>query len=250
MAAIGVDTARWYQEAEQVQKAADAAALAGVTYMPNDMTRHAPRPSEVATKNGYRQRRRRPNGDRGCRRQAERAQGHDHQQGQQLLRWLPRLPTDWITRAAVADYTAPAPMGSPCNTFGNEPPGSSTGPTPSRGRDGIARPHRSPTAPRTPPGCPPRSTGQVSRAPRPTSSRATATRPRRATRRATPAGPPGAAPAARRRVQRRRLLLHGPRRAGGGRYADRRAGLRPAFTYRRVVVTAPRSRRRRPSSPT
>jgi hypothetical protein len=27
-----------------------------------------------------------------------------------------------ITRSAVADYTAPAPMGSPCNTFGNEPP--------------------------------------------------------------------------------------------------------------------------------
>ena len=26
-----------------------------------------------------------------------------------------------ITRTATADYKGPAPMGSPCNTFGNEP---------------------------------------------------------------------------------------------------------------------------------
>ena len=26
-----------------------------------------------------------------------------------------------IARSAVADYNGPAPMGSPCNTFGNEP---------------------------------------------------------------------------------------------------------------------------------
>ena len=32
---------------------------------------------------------------------------------------------DWatISRSATADYNGPAPMGSPCNTFGNEPPG-------------------------------------------------------------------------------------------------------------------------------
>ena len=53
MAALGVDTARWYVEIERVQKAADAAALAGVTYMPNDLT-SAPRPrSTSATRNGY-----------------------------------------------------------------------------------------------------------------------------------------------------------------------------------------------------
>ena len=38
MAAMGVDTARWYVEVERVQKAADAAALAGVTYMPVSYT--------------------------------------------------------------------------------------------------------------------------------------------------------------------------------------------------------------------
>ena len=30
-----------------------------------------------------------------------------------------------ITRSATADYNGPAPMGSPCNTFGNEPAGTS-----------------------------------------------------------------------------------------------------------------------------
>ena len=53
MGAMGVDTARWYVEVEQVQKTADAAALAGVTYMPNDLARPAPprwpRPRRTAT---------------------------------------------------------------------------------------------------------------------------------------------------------------------------------------------------------
>ena len=30
-------------------------------------------------------------------------------------------PTMQVTRSAVADFNTPAPMGSPCNTFGNEP---------------------------------------------------------------------------------------------------------------------------------
>jgi hypothetical protein len=34
--------------------------------------------------------------------------------------------TAWVTRSAVADYTAPSLMGSPCNTFGNEPPSTTT----------------------------------------------------------------------------------------------------------------------------
>ena len=31
-----------------------------------------------------------------------------------------------LARTAVADYNGPAPMGSPCNTMGNEPPGTTT----------------------------------------------------------------------------------------------------------------------------
>src|SRR5699024_4373971 len=40
-----------------------------------------------------------------------------------------------ICRSAVADFTGPAPMGSPCNTFGDEPTagGGTDSPTPSSG---------------------------------------------------------------------------------------------------------------------
>ena len=53
LAAIGVDTARWYVEIQRVQLAADAAALAGVTYMPADFTTAKAKALSVATKNGY-----------------------------------------------------------------------------------------------------------------------------------------------------------------------------------------------------
>ena len=53
MAAFGVDTARWYYEIERVQKTADAAALAGVTYMPNDLATATTTAIAAATKNGY-----------------------------------------------------------------------------------------------------------------------------------------------------------------------------------------------------
>ena len=38
-AAFAVDVSRWYVETERMQKAADAAALAGVVYMPADFAR-------------------------------------------------------------------------------------------------------------------------------------------------------------------------------------------------------------------
>jgi hypothetical protein len=51
------------------------------------------------------------------------------------------VETSTITRGAVADYNGPAPMGSPCNTFGNEPPGTTArGPQSSR-LTGMIPPH-------------------------------------------------------------------------------------------------------------
>ena len=51
--AISADTARWYDEMNRVQKAADAAALAGVPYLPFDLTNATVRAKEVAKRNGY-----------------------------------------------------------------------------------------------------------------------------------------------------------------------------------------------------
>ncbi len=124
MAALGVDTARWYLEIERVQKAADAAALAGVTYMPADLPAARAKALEVSSKNGY------TNGAKGGLTTVTVAQGDapselkvtvstriDNTFGVYI-----GTPHARITRSAVADFTAPAPMGSPCNIFGNEPP--------------------------------------------------------------------------------------------------------------------------------
>ena len=121
MAAVGVDTSRWYWEVERVQKAADAAALAGVTYMPNDLASARTTAIASATKNGY------PNsgdtsvtvvqGDKPSELKVTISSRIENTFGGFL-----GVHNATIVRSAVADYTAPAPMGSPCNTFGNEPP--------------------------------------------------------------------------------------------------------------------------------
>ena len=121
MAAMGVDTARWYVEIERVQQAADAAALAGVTYMPNDLPSARSTAIDAATKNGY------PNsgatsvtvavGSKPSELRVTVTSTIDNTFGSMI-----GVKRATIVRSAVADYTAPAPMGSPCNTFGNEPP--------------------------------------------------------------------------------------------------------------------------------
>jgi Flp pilus assembly protein TadG len=130
MAALGVDVARWYVEVERVQKVADAAALAGVTYMPNDMTKARATALAIASRNGY------DDADplvtvtvavgaKPSELEVTVSRKVDNSFGGAL-----GVSSAWVTRSAVADYTAPAPMGSPCNTFGNEPPGTVTGPVP------------------------------------------------------------------------------------------------------------------------
>jgi hypothetical protein len=129
VAAISVDVARWYMEVERVQKAADAGALAGVTYLPQDMTAARATAREVSGRNGY------PDGGT----TAVSAQAGDRPS--QLLVEVSStvtntfgsmfgIDTTRITRSAVADYNGPAPMGSPCNVFGNEPTSGSGSATP------------------------------------------------------------------------------------------------------------------------
>jgi Flp pilus assembly protein TadG len=121
MAAMGVDTARWYVEVERVQKAADAAALAGVTFMPNDFTNAKATAIAAATKNGF------PNSGST---QVVVTVGSKPSELKVTIKSrihntfgaMIGVDNATIVRSAVADYTAPAPMGSPCNTFANEPP--------------------------------------------------------------------------------------------------------------------------------
>lgn len=124
LAAVAVDTARWYVEVERVQKAADAGALAGVTFMPQSLDDARTMARDITARNGY------ADGDP----DVDVAVSAGHRPSQLRVRVSSRvdntfgaaigLPSTTITRTALTDFTGPAPMGSPCNALGNEPPGS------------------------------------------------------------------------------------------------------------------------------
>lgn len=121
LSAIAVDTARWYAEMQRVQNAADAGALAGVTYMPQDLTSATSTAKTVTGRNGYTDGANRATvsvaqGDKSSQLKVTVTSTIDNAFGAVI-----GTPTTTVSRTAVADFTGPAPMGSPCNTFGNEP---------------------------------------------------------------------------------------------------------------------------------
>jgi Flp pilus assembly protein TadG len=123
LAATAVDTANWYVQAQKLQNAADAAALGGVIYMPQDLPSATTTAAAIAKRNGY------DPASPGV--TVTSAQGDDASQLRVTVSSTVRntfgaligLPSTTITRTALADFTGPAPMGSPCNTFGTEPDG-------------------------------------------------------------------------------------------------------------------------------
>lgn len=125
LCAIGVDTARWWVEAQRLQAAADAASTAGVTFMPDEFDKAKARALEIASSNGY-------SASNGA--TITVAPGPKPTQLKVTItksvdNFFAKsfgVGTSAITRGAVADYNGPAPMGSPCNTFGNEPLGTTT----------------------------------------------------------------------------------------------------------------------------
>jgi Flp pilus assembly protein TadG len=119
--AISIDTSRWYDEMNRIQKAADAAALGGVPYLPFDVTNAKLRALEVAKRNGYDDAS--PTvvvtvevGDL-----ASQLKVTISSQIKNSFGGFIGLSKTTLSRTATADYKGPAPMGSPCNTFGNEP---------------------------------------------------------------------------------------------------------------------------------
>jgi Flp pilus assembly protein TadG len=120
-AAVAVDTGTWYVEMQMTQKAADAAALAGVPYLPQDLASAKTRALQVAARNGY--------NNNQTTNWVTVALGEKATQLQVTIKSVIvntfgsaiGVKTETITRSGTADYQGPAPMGSPCNTFGNEP---------------------------------------------------------------------------------------------------------------------------------
>lgn len=120
-AAVAVDTGRWYVEIQRVQKAADAAALAGVPFLPHDLPSAVVRAKAVAARNGF--------DDASPDVVVTVKKGTLNSQLKVTIE--SRINNTFgsaigvvdasIVETATADYQGPQPMGSPCNTFGNEP---------------------------------------------------------------------------------------------------------------------------------
>ncbi|MBV8951393.1 MAG: hypothetical protein JOZ99_10995, partial [Actinobacteria bacterium] len=127
LAGLAVDFSNWTYQGQQQQKAADAAALAGAVYLPDDMSSAVSTAADVAAKNGY-------------------TDGVDNTsvvivQGarpNQLKVTITRTITNvfaqaigftnhTITRTATGDYQKPIAMGSPASQFGNDPESSGVG---------------------------------------------------------------------------------------------------------------------------
>jgi hypothetical protein len=117
---ITIDIGRWYVEVAKVQAAADAAALAGVTWMPAYFDKATTKALAASAQNGYTSSVRNPvtvmRGDT---------------DSQLLVTVSSTIPNAFgalfgngqttIVRGAMADFQGSAPLGSPCNAFGNQP---------------------------------------------------------------------------------------------------------------------------------
>ncbi len=122
-AAFAVDVSRWYVELQRLQKSADSAALAAAPFMPDNLGTNSPAVKaaiESARRNGYTI----PASavTQGARPSQVRVTINSTVQNG--LASVIGIGTTSLSRSAVGEFTGPAPMGSPCNTLGNQPPSS------------------------------------------------------------------------------------------------------------------------------
>ena len=121
LAAFAVDVGHWYQVGQQEQAAADAAAMAGVTYLPGDLTSAQSTAQSYAKIDGFQ------NGVNSVTvtpvlaGSATRLRVTVSQSVPNFFGSLLNVSNTTVSRTAVADYSEPVPMGSPCNEFGNDP---------------------------------------------------------------------------------------------------------------------------------
>ncbi|HEX9992552.1 MAG TPA: pilus assembly protein TadG-related protein [Acidimicrobiales bacterium] len=119
-AGVGIDVANWWFTAQRAQRAADAAALGGVVFLPGDPVTAASTAVDISGRNGYR------NG-------VNASVVATQEPNPTRLRvkvttvvdnyfvGLVAADRQTISRQAVADFQGPVPMGSPENRLGNDP---------------------------------------------------------------------------------------------------------------------------------
>ena len=122
MAGFAVDFWHWSREEARLQSAADAAALAGAVFMPNNTGQVAYTTAQsIAGRNGY------TNGQNGVTvtptvgQLPTQLQVTISEKVQNYFGSLVGAGTTTITKHAVAEYEPSVSMGSPINQFGNDP---------------------------------------------------------------------------------------------------------------------------------
>ena len=131
MAGFGVDVWNWWYTSQKVQRAADAGALAGVTFLPANFRRPAAGPNAVTTataaikQNGF---------VAGAKTTVTVAPGSKSNQldvtvaqtVDNIFTSLLGVRTTTISRKATAEFNAPIQMGSPAGHLGNDPENGAT----------------------------------------------------------------------------------------------------------------------------
>jgi Flp pilus assembly protein TadG len=121
LSAFTIDVGNWYVQADKIQRAADAAALAGVTYLPGDLAAAKRQALATALANGY-------TNDGTTIVDPEPVSGNPNQLQVTITTVVDNtfgkllgLDTEKLIRTSIANYQAPLPLGSPCNEFGDGP---------------------------------------------------------------------------------------------------------------------------------
>ncbi len=120
IAALAIDVGAWYSRGAQLQRAADAAALAGVVWMP-DLATATSVAQTTASKNGF------TNGTNGITVAVAPVTGNSHQlqvtiTDSNVPRYFSQMfiSNQTISKSATAEYLLPIPLGSPDNKLGNQ----------------------------------------------------------------------------------------------------------------------------------
>ncbi len=121
MCAFAVDVGNWYYTGQRAQRAADAAALAGVPKLPSDQAGAFAEAQIYAKANGFDNASSTVSVVPSIDGQPTRLRVTTSMTVQNQFGILFGLGHTTISRTAVADYAGPVPMGSPCNEFGNDP---------------------------------------------------------------------------------------------------------------------------------
>ncbi len=122
MAGFAVDYWHWSREGTRLQKAADAAALAGAVYMPDNVGQAGyTAAQQVAGRNGYTNGQNNVTVNPTTGELPTQLKVTIHEQVKNFFGSLVGAGTTTVTKHAVAEYEPSVSMGSPINQFGNDP---------------------------------------------------------------------------------------------------------------------------------